>query len=91
MQNEILVELYQSEQMKMNEEKIKLMLSREENYLNKQKSNKLKNIKNESVNSIVGVGKHKCVKEVLNNLDYLSDNIVKYLNLPKILKKNYKK
>ena len=75
----------------MNEEKIKFMLSREETILNKQKVNKAKNIKNESVNSIVGEGRHKCVKEVLNDLDYLSDNIVKYLNLPKILKKNYKK
>ncbi len=64
---------------KLNDEKIKYMLSKEQNCLNKwnKKTGGRKGLKN--------------VGEVLKDLDDLSDNVVKYLNVPKVVKKNIHK
>jgi hypothetical protein len=74
----------------MNADKIKQMLCKEKNCLNNNKS-----VKDREYVRVVGVGEYnrkKHVGEVLKDLDFLSENIVKYLNLPKIVKKKiYKK
>ncbi len=74
----------------MNNEKIQDLLLKEEKCLKKQKT--LKNINSSSFVNIVDVDKTKHVGEVLKDLDLLSDNIVRYLNVPKSVKKKiYKK
>lgn len=83
-QNDILAEIDRSEQNVMNEDKIKLMLSKEENCLRRHKGHQNTKV------ATIDLGQIH-FGEVLRNLDYLSDNIVKYINVPKIIKKPNKK
>jgi len=87
-QNEIFQEFETNEQVQLNKEKIKLMLSKETRCLDVLKESK----GDKNVVSIVGDQRQRQVGEVLRDLEFLSENIVKYLNLPKNVKKKlYKK
>jgi len=87
-QNEIFQEFETNEQVQLNKEKIKLMLSKETRCLDVLKESK----GDKNVVNIVGDQRQRQVGEVLRDLEFLSENIVKYLNLPKIVKKKlYKK
>ena len=74
-QDELLLKFYS----KQNDDNIRYMLSKEAKCLISLRT-KDKNIKKSNVS---GVG------DVIRNLDYLSENIVKFLNVPKITKKKF--